>query len=191
MSSGIDRFPGGTPRSPAASNAGRFSTIAPGSTSPIATLYAGRFLPIVRQGPSRCFRGLCRPHSPRRKPISRHEELENRTRNASGPNPRFVPPIDGAESILVLLIPAKQVHRPKAVRSRALNRFVEQQPPEFDGSPLGTPSSLVVREGVSPAQEAQETDHVTVPLGDHGDWTSFGGTARNEPTEKRLGLEEI
>src|SRR5947209_13860528 len=137
---------------------------------------------VVREGPSRCFRGLSRPQSPRRKPISRHEELENRTRQTSGPNPRFVPPVDRAESILVLLIPAKQVHRPEPVRTRAFDRFVKQQPPELDGYPLGTPSGLVVREGVSPTQEAKETDHVTVPLGDHRDRTPLGGTARNEPT---------
>src|SRR3989449_11702603 len=143
------------------SNAGRLSTIALECGSPVATFRAGRFRARRRPSASRCFRGPCRPHSPRRKPISRHEELENRTRQASGPNPRFVPPVDRAESILLLLIPAKQVHRPEPVRTRAFDRFVKQPPPEFDGHPLGTPSALLGRAVASPAKEPKETDHVT------------------------------
>src|SRR3989454_12110598 len=122
MSSAIDRFPGGTARCPTARNAGRPATIAP--AAPSRPSEPGGSGPWSVKAVTMLSRAA-RPHSPRREPIGRHEKLEDRTGQATGSDPRFVPPVDRAESILVLLIPAKQVHRPESVRSRALDRFVK------------------------------------------------------------------
>src|SRR5690606_39590123 len=94
--------------------------------------------------------------------------------------PRLVQPILRAESILVALVPAKEVKPSRTVRAGQLYRLVHQPVSEAKRLPLGLPPALQVTERVPPAVAVQRPDGLSIATRQHHRRSTSGTAPGNQ-----------